>query len=535
MVHLTPARVGDTDPHPVLRGLRARAAERAIKKSITEYERRIAEKDTAAKEKKPGIVTPELAALRARRDALQAELKAIRDSQNPKKTPEEIALQTYKTRTKNEIAKLRERIAKKEFSKKARKPIKLDAEAVALKAEIELAKREFHRAVEKDRLEKRTRLEKIKDAGLEVLNLPRALKSGYDLSAVLRQGMFFIFHPEKSATAFRKMLNALMDEKTALEIDIELRSRPMAALGEAAKLELTRHGDALGPHEEAIRSRLSDKIPGMKASNRAFTTFLNVQRAQMFDSMVTMHESRFGEATQKEMESYAEFVNIGTGRGQTKRLQKHMPFLSTVLWSPKLLISRFQMVTGSSIRRAPTNATRLMIAREYARFGIGMAIVYTLFKFLGADIEKDPRSSDFGKIRFGDTRIDPLAGLSQATVFLARMVTGEKKTGSGKVQSLTSNEYKADTRFNVFTRFVRSKLSPVIGMVVNLGEQKNVVGEPVTPMTFARDAIVPLSFQDIQEAMEKEGIARGSAIAILPILGWGMQTYETGGGRRPRR
>lgn len=58
---------------------------------------------------------------------------------------------------------------------------------------------------------------------------------------------------------------------------------------------------------------------------------------------------------------------------------------------------------------------------------------------------------------------------------------------------------------------------------------KNVVGEPVDPVTGTARLFIPLSFQDILETMEEHGVAKGAAISILQIFGMGVQTYE---GRR---
>jgi hypothetical protein len=53
-----------------------------------------------------------------------------------------------------------------------------------------------------------------------------------------------------------------------------------------------------------------------------------------------------------------------------------------------------------------------------------------------------------------------------------------------------------------------------------------MIGEPVTPGGVAKDLLVPLSFQDIQKAMQERGVPAGAALGILSIFGAGLQTYE---------
>ena len=75
----------------------------------------------------------------SRRDALRQELNALRQEAKPKRDPEEVRLEAYKTRTKNRIADIRERIAREDYTVEERKSLGLDDEAIALKAELEKA------------------------------------------------------------------------------------------------------------------------------------------------------------------------------------------------------------------------------------------------------------------------------------------------------------------------------------------------------------------------------------------------------------
>jgi hypothetical protein len=176
---------------------------------------------------------------------------------------------------------------------------------------------------------------------------------------------------------------------------------------------------------------------------------------------------------------------------------------------------------------------RAVIAGEYARAMAGYGVYYSLLlgaaKAFGAQpsVQPDPRSSDFAKIRIGNTRIDPWAGLAQVTTFLARTATrvtitqaGEKRPISGKVR------YGTPTWTDVAKKFTISKLAPLPGTAVALLEGQGFAGQPVTLSSTAANLIVPLSSSDMIDSMKEQGFTPGAALTVLSMLGEGIQTYS---------
>lgn len=516
---------------------RLRAATKAVERSIEEYERRIKEGDLAPTKRKPGPSSAELEALRARRDALREELQSLRDAASPQRTPAERALQSYKTRTANEIARMQERVFYGEFGfvvpRPARRKLELDTEATRLQAGLQRLKQRFAMIEERERRKNRTPWQKAKDTAKEVLNLPRAIRSSWDLSAAFRQGAFFAFgHPVQTiGHHIPAMLRSLTSEEYARQIMAALENRELADFAKRSKLEMTDWGESLTPHEEAIHSELSDRIPGIRASNRAFTTFLNMQRAAMFDAMVRAIP---GTPTIEDGKSLAHAINIGTGRGQAGKFAAGMAAATLVLWSPRLQLSRVQLLTGWSFKGS-TKATRKLIAQEHARSIMGLGAVYALVKIADAalgdeedvTIETDSRSTDFGKVKIGNTRIDPLAGASQYIVLTTRLWRGEKKTQAGEIRPIRGEEvpYGGDTAASLLGKMLRSKLTPVLGGVVDVLAGEDVVGQPQTPLSELGEAVTPLAMQEVYEAMVEHGIPRGAALGALSIFGFGVQTY----------
>lgn len=332
------------------------------------------------------------------------------------------------------------------------------------------------------------------------------------------------------------MFKALLNEKNRFAVDDSIRNRPNYRLYEQGGLNLTEHGQSLAHMEEAYMSHLADtsinvrghNINPVAASERAFTSYLNLTRADTFDLMVSRLTKDGKKPTPEELKAIGKAVNVFTGRADLGLRENALTGLGTAFFAPRLVVSRFQVLAGQPLYKGSW-ATRKAVAAEYARFLAGVGTIYALAKTVGADVEYDPRSSEFGKIRFGKTRIDPLGGLSQATVLVSRLATGQTKTASGKINDIRGDHvpYGGSDSADVIARFLRTKLNPVVGTGVDIATGKNVVGEKVTAQSVAESAVMPMSFNDIYEAMKEQGIPAGSAMATLSLFGMGLMTYDT--------
>ena len=136
----------------------------ATEKSISEYERRIKENDLTPQQRKSGMAeTPELRAMRERRDALRETFRQMKEAANPKKSPEEVSLDRYKKVLTNRIADMERQLETEDFTKEPHKPIALDPEATDLKVKSEKLRRQIDEALTKQKLASRTKTQKAVD------------------------------------------------------------------------------------------------------------------------------------------------------------------------------------------------------------------------------------------------------------------------------------------------------------------------------------------------------------------------------------
>lgn len=374
---------------------------------------------------------------------------------------------------------------------------------------------------------------------VSVLNAARAVMTSYDLSAVFRQGgMLTLAHPIKAAKAIPDMINALLSAQTANDINNDILARDNAPLYSKAGLYIspTDESGKLVVMEEPYMSRLVSAIPGVGASQRAYVTFLNLLRADMFDAMAACCP-KLGEPTLEEAKAIATYINEATGRGSFGSFERAAVGLNVVFFAPKYVTSRFQLLLGHPLWRSP-NSVRKLVAMEYARFLTGVGCVLTLGMAAGGDIEWDPRSSDFLKIRFGNTRLDPLAGFSQVATLIARVATGSMKSATtGEVKPIRGEDvpYGGMDVASSIGSFLRKKLSPTFGIPLDILAGEDVVGEPADPVNAVVGSFVPLSIGELLDAMKEQGVPEGMALGVLGIFGMSVQTYEPKKKKSPRR
>jgi hypothetical protein len=234
------------------------------------------------------------------------------------------------------------------------------------------------------------------------------------------------------------------------------------------------------------------------------------------------------EITQVEAEAISTFINDATGRGPLGGFERSSLALSTVFFAPRYVASRFALLAGHPFYKG-TARTRGLIAKEYARYLMGMGTVYFLASMAGGEVGDDPTSSDFGKIKFGDTRIDPLSGLSQVAVLVSKIFAGKTTspiTGISKDIRGPEAPFGASNSFELVANFLRSKLSPMAGTAVNFAVGKDLSGQPVTAQGAVAQLVTPLSIRDIYQAVQSEGVPAGSALGLVSLLGAGMQTFK---------
>lgn len=385
-------------------------------------------------------------------------------------------------------------------------------------------------------------------AGIRTLGVGQeiqTIKSSFDVSAVLRQGGILVAgNPIAAARAGEALYQAAkwgkIGERHAYETMSEIENRPLNVednVDARGKLERTDpFGDpnklTVTNREEAFRGVLARKIPGVKWSDRTFHIFLNKLRTEVYDGLIHQLERFTGrKATDGELKILAHYVNVASGRGTWPGGVAHgFDALAKIFWSPRLFASRVQYLLGEPlwhVRGGLSPVARALVLSQYARSGAGLASALSLALMAGATIESDPKSKDFGKIRFGNTRIDLMAGLQQSAVLVNQLVSGQQTTQRGTVMPIRGNvPYGRPDARDLMKQFVFGKATPFIQTTINALSGSTSTGQPTTLTNEILNSFAPLFLSDIHDALQAEGVPQRILGLTTAILGAGVGTYQ---------
>jgi hypothetical protein len=437
----------------------------------------------------------------------------------------------------DELARLQDQLATGNLQMRPRpEPKQLPPELERKEIELRMARKEIRMQIEARR--PLSRLKKWNEG----LNVLRQLKATADMSGVLRQGFPLIApRPFEGLKAFRKAFGATFSEFKSEQVMNAIEQADHHYIRQRAKLYISDPTAKLAQGEEYFLSNLVDKVPVVgeisKASERNMVTFLNLMRVAAFDEFY----AKFPNATREELAAWAHFVNVMSGRGDTGLQGKAAAAASALIFAPKFAASRIQG-PFMPLYYWKLPRVRNMAARDIAAtFGLGMTAL-GLMALAGGKLTLDPQSADWGKARFGDTRIDLWGGFQQPMRIIARLV----KRGGIKGLNLFGTHFKDEDMDpkDMLMNFAAYKIAPSLSMLNEYWTGKNMVGDEIEPvdelfdkrlpfelrpwMVTSLNAMVPMIFQDIADAYGDGGVPKSAFVAPISFFGGSASTYESG-------
>jgi hypothetical protein len=323
------------------------------------------------------------------------------------------------------------------------------------------------------------------------------------------------------AKNLKPMVQAWKSESVYDDVMAEIADRPSFDMMRQSGVHFTDLGH-VDTREEAFMSNLAEKIPvlgpqGVRRSSRAYTAFLNKFRADAFDNYIRVAEQDGRQLAAHERRDIANWVNTATGRGQWKAVEGAMVPATMVLFSPRLLLSRLQLLNPVYYAQLSPVARKEAV-RGMTQLAGAVTLTLSIAKMAGAEVNMDPRNTDFGKIKFGDTRIDILGGLQQPFVAAYRIAKGES------VSSTTGVVQEAD-RGLIARNFVGNKLAPVPGYGRMWLNDENFAGDEFNPYKEAARLNIPIGVENTYEGF-KDSPEAGITSATLGSIGFGVSTYD---------
>lgn len=357
--------------------------------------------------------------------------------------------------------------------------------------------------------------------------LLKSLKASLDNSVIGRQGIKTMFtNPrtwiKNSAKTFVDIYKELKGEDAMREIRAEVMSRPNALNGLYAKEKL-----AVGVVEEAYPSHAPAKIPVLgrlfKASEAAFTGFQYRTRADVFDKYV-----QIAEKSGADIMGIGRIANSLTGRGNLGFAEKIAGEVNNLFFSPRFMKANFDTLTGHVTEyKYMSPFARKQAAINTVKVVAGVtAILAIADAVMPGSVEKDPTSSDFGKIRIGDTRFDVTGGMSGIATLAMRQKRGYKKSSTtGKITRLDEAKFGQDDRLDVIFDFFLNKASPAAAVVRDWAKGRDFDGNKPTIPSSLNTAFTPLPITQYQSFKENQDDVPLWVKLLSEALGIGTNSY----------
>jgi hypothetical protein len=381
-------------------------------------------------------------------------------------------------------------------------------------------------------------IEKAKEAGIQLANIPRSVMSSFDLSFGLRQGLFLApSHPLAFTKAFLKQFKAFGSEKAFQASSEALKAKPRFQFLKDAGVAFTELGGDLAQREESRMSSWAEKMPGplgklwnptigkaIRASGRAYTSMGNELRYDVANTLVNSAEKagRNPILGTKLLSNLVGLVNAGTGRGSLNMFEKYAVALNSTFFSPRLMSSRLHLLNPIYYARLDPFARKEALKSLFAFAGATTAVL-GLAKMAGAEVSTDSNSTDFLKIKIGKTRIDIMGGFQQYLVAASRLATGKYVSSTtGKVTTLGKG-YRPLTRGDIALRAIESKEAPVVSFVTDWLNQTDWTGQPFSVVQEIKSRLTPMVIQDLYDLAKTDPDLL--PLGVLPIFGTGIQTY----------
>lgn len=413
--------------------------------------------------------------------------------------------------------------------------------------EIDAIRKVFGDAVADQLMELHSDIPITVQALSEAANLSKSMMSSMDASAPFRQGLGLV-HTREFWNNYRKMYTYIGKESYNITMDSILND-PLYNSLKKAGLHITKIGE-LGNMEEQFSSKLAGKIPGIPASERMYTGFLNKTRFDVTKRLMQEAEkaglkpfikNSAGELVPTKLgKEITQYVNNATGRGSLGRFEKNAVELNSLFFSPRLISSRLTMLNPAYYIKSDPFVRKQALKSLFAMATAGK-IVEELGKAAGGTVEtSDPTNSDYHKVRIGNTRIDSYGGHQQYITAASRLLAGAANSSLGNKDGMNLKTAASRT-FGLGGRFpstAENKLSPLVKFADDIlfgrpatdnAKNGNVILNTLQIPHSAETARIanlftPMILQDLQDLIKEDPSL--FPLSFLSSQGMGVQTYE---------
>ena len=357
-----------------------------------------------------------------------------------------------------------------------------------------------------------------------------AMVASLDNSFLGRQGLKTLMtHPSAwwpgAKASFSDFANTLGGKNAHDAMMADIVSRPNYLNGEYQRAKI------IALTEEQFPTTLPERIPVVgrvfKASEAAFTGSGMRMRTDLYDLLSTKAKENGVDMTNKaQAESLGKLINSLTSRGQWGN-RGQSGAIRLILWAPKMLKGNIDVLTAHNF----TAGLESKFARKEAVVNLLkiVAETATLMSIANAlkpgSAELDPKSTDFGKIKVGETRFDITGGAASIVTLAARLLTNSSKNTQTGLVTEYGTGFGQRTLFDALIDFITNKTPPTTSVVVSWLKGKDREGEPFTGGNATYRAFTPISLQNAIKA--KDDVSADKVAGVLvDLIGINANSYS---------
>jgi hypothetical protein len=309
----------------------------------------------------------------------------------------------------------------------------------------------------------------------------------------------------------------------ALRADVYSRENYLNGKYEAAKV--------IAKHEEQYPTSLPDRIPLIgkvfKASEVAFKGSGLRMRTDLFDLLEKNAKGNGVNTTDSAwLKDTGKMINALTARGQWGK-RGEGTFVRIFLWAPKMLKANLDVMSMHGLGAGfKTNWARKQAAINLLKIVGETATVMMIAKAINPDsVEPNPTSSDYGKIKIGETRFDITGGKAAIVTLAARLIKNHSKSATTDLITPYGEGYGERSRFDAILDFLMNKVTPPISLITQWLKGETRQGEEFTIGRSVYSGFTPISLQNFIDL--KDGVSADKiAGAIIDIIGISANTYD---------
>lgn len=360
----------------------------------------------------------------------------------------------------------------------------------------------------------------------------KSVQASMDMSYALKQGFKVLTsNPTvwkdnfvKAFQPFTKLGSKEAQQAVANEWKASLVSRDMYQQAIDSKL-------AIGVIEDFFPTTLAEKIPGIgnlfKASNEAFTIFSQGSRMGLFEDLMKSTVEKGVTMTPELSKDIAKLANSITGRGSLGKAEPVSEYVNKIFFSGRYIkstIDTFRMPFDTKLDPIVRKEAGKVALKNLGTIGTLMATA-SLF----TDVETDPRSSKFGKMKLPgskDTWIDLTAGQGSYITAASRIISQESKSSTtGKITKLNSGKFGARTGWDVLVDFGSNKLAPAPSALVQFLKGKDFSGKKPTLGSVAKNLSTPISAGNFYDLTQDEELGTALLGTVFDVVGASATDY----------